>query len=87
MVYWPGVHQTLNEGNSIKKGGGNCSSEMQCHKRFFKKLMECSRVKVTKETWRMDAVPDPGCCAVLKEKSKRLCGSTGKIKIQMVPWC
>ena len=45
------------------------------------------RVKVTKETWRMDAVPDPGCCAVLKEKNgKRLWGSTGKIKIQMVPW-
>lgn len=49
--------------------------------------MECSRVKVAKETWRMDAVPDPGCCAVLKEKNgERLCGSAGKIKIQMVPW-
>ena len=54
---------------------------------FFFKLLECSRVKVTKETRRMDEVPAAGCLLCRREKLHKGCrGSVGKIRTRMAPW-
>lgn len=89
VAHQPERRPASNESNSVQNGGGNYSSETQYCKRFFFffKLLECSRVKVTKETWLMDEVPDAGCLLCRKEKCHKGCqGSVGKIRTQMAPW-
>lgn len=54
------------------RGGGMWSSKMLISLKTKKKLWKCSRLKESKETWQLNAIPDHGMNSVLEEEKMLL---------------